>query len=155
MKKKYFDAWFFVDDKFAINKEDAEMLEMYFEFEYNSILDLYIGRRCFRGVLQEAYYYGGNIDKIKEYHNENLPSLLSIRIVERLAKYAVKLSGYEKYSLTGIEIYNFNEKYKETKKCVFNEQHELQQYTETFYDEKGEIRAEKVFFPSIWKIHEE
>lgn len=155
MKYKYYKTWYFLNKKSEVSEEQLSSLKFYYRFYYEPEINCEIGERYLNGGYDHVFYTGKDIEKITAYHAGVFGDNKEFRIIETMAAYTIMLKGYIEGSFTGAEMYNFNEKFLETRLSVFNADYELQQLTDTFYDKNDRVVQEKVFIPSIWQIHTE
>jgi hypothetical protein len=152
MSTIYYNNWAFQLSQFEVLNKDIDNSTVY-KVSFNEKLNCFIGERTLKNTIDRVYYYNTHLENVAEYHSVNYEDK-DIFIVKKMSDFVFLLLSYDKLEFTGSQLFEFNQEFKETKNSIYNRNYELQQYSETFYENGVEIE-EKVFIPSIWKIHSE
>lgn len=152
MSTIYYNNWAFQLPQFEVLSTGIKNSIVY-RISFNEKLNCFIGERIMRNIIDRVFYYNTNIENVAEYHSAHHEDK-NIFIVKKLSDFVFLMLSYDKLKFTGSQLFEFNQDFKEIKNSIYNQNYELQQHSETFYENGVEIE-EKVFIPSIWKIHSE
>lgn len=152
MNTIYYNNWAFQLPQFEVLSTEIKKTIVY-RVDFNEKLNCSIGERIIENIIDRVFYYNTSIENVVDYHSLHYKDK-NIFIVRKLSDLVFFMLSYEKLKFTGSQLFEFNEDFKEIKNSIYNQKYELQQYSETFYENGVEIE-EKVFIPSIWKIHSE
>ncbi len=124
---------------------------------FNEALNLSLSERVCAGVVTEVYYHEcKDIKKVRDFHEENY-KIQKLVLLQEKSTGVFFLESYVSFELESFQILKFNRTQQEVVSLLFDKNYQLSQYNESIYendDDELPIK-EKLFYPNIWKIHEE
>lgn len=150
---KIYNNWAFQLPQFEIPKEQKSNDNFIYKIHFQDEINSYVGERIIKNETDRVYYYNTNIENVIDFHSKHY-SKINLSIIKKLSEFVFLMLGYDDFHFAGCQLFEFNQAHREVKNSIYNEKYELQQYSETVYENGIEIE-EKVFIPSLWKIHKE
>lgn len=141
------------EDRLPPNHEERWFVRSYF----NKELNIKIAKSISNGKLKAVYYYNvTDIKTIVAYHKENY-TIDKVGLLLEKENNVFFLEIYKSFEFLSLNIVRFDDDKREKDSLLFDSNYCLTQYNESIYannEDKLPIK-EKLFYPSVWKIHEE
>jgi hypothetical protein len=155
MKIQEYKWIFFQDeeDRLPPNHKEKWFVRSYF----NKGLNIKISESIYGDKLKAVYYYNvTDIKTIRAYHKENY-TINKVGLLLNKGNNVFFLKIYQSFEFLSLNITRFDKDKREKDSLLFNQNYRLTQYNESIYEnDKDELPIkEKLFYPSVWKIHEE
>ncbi|BDS15480.1 hypothetical protein [Aureispira anguillae] len=152
---KEYRSVFFQDEKSRLPQNHNE--KRFFRSYISDVLDIKITERLSNGKLIEVYYHETYIlEKVKDFHQTHYAEIPLV-LFQTKSKNTIFIETYKNYEFQLLEIFRFDEFRREKESLRFLDDYSLSQYNESIYaNEQAEFPIkEKLFYPSLWQIHEE
>ncbi|MGZ4099707.1 MAG: hypothetical protein ACXVNM_12550 [Bacteroidia bacterium] len=146
---------YILNDKFKVNINELPNLKCYYEVFSEPQINVRVAKRHLGSIVDWVFYYTTGFSKeLWDYHSSKFQHA-KLAIIENVSINSFFVKEYDGEKLSRIWLYNTDEELKIINETMFSSDFKLSEYRENFYNEIGDLVKEKIFMPTVWRIHEE
>ena len=150
---KEYRSVFFQKDRFELPKghQEKRFVRNYSDENLNVTESLSNGK-----IIKIFYHEISNVEEVSSFHKERY-STSPFSLFQTKNSHTFFIEHFKDFKFQSLEIFRFDEFYREKESLLFLQDFSLSQYNEsTYVNEQDELPIkEKTFYPNLWKIEEE